>query len=143
MHLALTITNSNNNFTGVFQDVPGLTPGSTAVFSGWNKANGPLEATPEFRIEWRNSLTNSEVARTANVVPTVGSEYSQFTLSAPVPAGADTARVVYALQTFTGPPGDFGTVYVDDTSFEVPEPATTILCAAGALVMTRGRRRRV
>jgi hypothetical protein len=143
MHLILAITNSDNNFSGAFQDVPGMTPGSTAVFSGWHKAVGPLDATPEFRIEWRNSVSNTEVGRTNALTPTLGSEYSPFSMSAPVPAGADTARVVYAIQTFTGPAGNNATVFVDDVSLEVPEPGAMTLCAAGGLLMAVRRRRGV
>jgi hypothetical protein len=143
MHLVLSITNSHNNFAGAFQDVVGLTPGQTAVFSGWHKSIPPLAATPEIRIEWRNSLTNQEVARTNAPTPTLGPDYSEFTLSAPVPAGADTARVVYAVQTFTGPPGDIATIYVDDTSLVVPEPGTMTLFGAGALLLALRRRRSV
>lgn len=140
-HLALLINGVDNTFVGAFQDVPGLTPGQPAVFSGFHKAVGPVDATVEFRIEWRNSITNSEVARTNAPTPTLTGDYTEFSLAAPVPPGADTARVVYAVQTFTGPVGNTATVYVDDTSFQVPEPASLMLPSAAAFIMTLRRRR--
>lgn len=143
MHLILSITNADNTFAGAFQDVVGLVPGQPAVFSGWHKAVGPLQADPEFRIEWRNSITNQEVSRTNAPLPTLTADYAPFSLAAPVPPGADTARVVYAIQTFSGPPGNSAIVFIDDTSFDVPEPATMMLCAAGGLVLAIGRRRRI
>lgn len=141
-HLALSITNTDNTFAGVFQDVPNLTPGSAAVFSGWNTTTTtPLGLAPEVRIEWRNSTTNQEISRTPNLVPTLTGQYTPFTLSAVVPAGADTARVVYAIQSFGPEPTNNGVVFVDDVSF-VPEPATALLAVLGGLGLACTRRRR-
>ena len=140
-HLILAINNTDNTFAGVFQDVPNLTPGTPVVFSGWNMTTtSPLGLTPEVRIEWRNSAGNTEVSRTPNLNPTPGAQYTPFTLASVVPAGADTARVVYAIQTFGPEPSNSGTVFVDDTSF-VPEPATPLLLAVAGLAFGLRRRR--
>ena len=140
-HLSLSIFNTDNAFAGAFQDVPGLTPGTTWTFSGWHKTTtDPLDLTPEIRIEWRDSVGNVEVGRTPNLIPTLTDVYEPFALSAMVPAGADTARVVYAIQTFTPEPTNNGTVFVDDVSF-IPAPGAAAL-ALGGLALGGLRRRR-
>jgi hypothetical protein len=112
------------------------------TFSGWHASlSSPLDLGTEVRVEWRNSL--GEVARTPNVSPVPTSVYSLFELTAEVPAGADIARMVYAIQTFGGEPSNNGTVYVDDVSFAlVPEPSSLILLGAGGLALVLMRRRR-
>lgn len=142
--LELDIDNLNNNFAGVFQDVLGLAAGQTATWSGWHLLIGDAGGI-ETRIEWRNSGTDTEISRTPNFVPTPGSSYEAFSLSAVVPAGADTARVVYAIQSFGS--ANNQTVYVDDVSFttdavETPAPATLGLLGLGGLMMLIRRRRR-
>jgi hypothetical protein len=96
------------------------------------------------RIEWRNSVTNLEVSRTPNStpVPTAGA-YTPFTLTSTVPAGADTARAVYAIQSFSTNPLGSGAVLIDDFTFFVPEPTGLALLSFGALtIVARTRRRR-
>lgn len=117
-HLSISINSTANTFAGAFQDVASLTPGDAAVFSGWHMTpSNPLDLGVEIRIEWRNSVSNTEVSRTANLTPTPTGTYTPFSLSAVVPAGADAARVVYAIQSFSSAPLGNGTVYVDDVSF--------------------------
>jgi hypothetical protein len=139
--LELSILNTDNSFAGAFQDVT-VIPGLEYTFSGWHASlSSPLDLGTEVRIEWRNSL--GEVARTPNVSPVPTSVYSLFELTAEVPAGADIARMVYAIQTFGGEPSNNGTVYVDDVSFAlVPEPSSLILLGAGGLALALMRRRR-
>jgi MYXO-CTERM domain-containing protein len=96
------------------------------------------------RIEWRNSVTETEISRTPNLIttPSLTTDYQQFSVSAPVPVGANLARIVYAIQTYDGGPGNTGTVYLDDASFEVvPEPAAGLLGVI-ALALGCGVRRR-
>ena len=64
--------------------------------------------------------------QTPNLLPVPTDVYTPVSLVAAVPAGADTAHVVYAIQSFTNETlPDLGTVYVDDASLTVvPEPAT-------------------
>ena len=147
MNLDLTINNQDASFAGVFQEVPGLTAGLEATWSGFHRT--PTSPTVfglglEYRIEWRNSVTNTEVSRTPNsTTPVPTDAYAPFSLTAIVPAGADTARVVYAIQTFGGEPTptNTGTVFVDDVSFTVvPEPSALALAGLGALGMLRRRR---
>jgi hypothetical protein len=139
--LELSIVNTDNTFAGAFQEVT-VIPGLEYTFSGWHASlSSPLDLGTEVRIEWRNSL--GEVARTPNVSPVPTSVYSLFELTAEVPAGADIARMVYAIQTFGGEPSNNGTVYVDDVSFAlVPEPSSLILLGAGGLALVLMRRRR-
>lgn len=140
-HLALSIAEVDNTFAGVFQDVPNLTPGAPVTFSGYHlTTTTPLGVGTEVRIEWRNSTSNSEVGRTTNLTPVPTGQYTPFTLNATVPAGADTARVVYAIQSFGPEPSNNGVVYLDDLSF-VPEPSGLLLgCVVGGLLAMRRRR---
>jgi hypothetical protein len=141
--LGLSIFNTVNTFAGAFQDVPGLTSGVDYIFSGWHVTpSNPLSLGVEVRIEWRNSISNTEVSRTPNLTPVPTGSYTPFSLLATVPAGADTARVVYAIQSFsTNPLGD-GVVHVDDVAFTVvPEPSTLALLVLGGLGAFAVRRR--
>src|SRR3954452_8728717 len=98
--LELAISNTTNTFAGAFQDVQGLVPGQIATWSGWHQTpSNPFDVGVEFRIEWRNSVTDLEVGRTPNSTTNPGATYSQFSLTAAVPVGANTARVVYAIQS--------------------------------------------
>jgi hypothetical protein len=141
MHLDLTINNTNNSFAGVFQDVP-VAAGQSVTFGGWNKTiSSPLDLGAEFRIEWRDAV--GEVGRTANNLPTLGSAYTPFSLTATAPANAITARVVYAIQTFGPEPTNTGTVYIDDMSVTaVPEPASAGLIGVAALGLLKIVRRK-
>lgn len=149
--VALTIT-SASGFAGVFQDIPGLTPGTPVIFSGWHQGNGtPANYTSEVRIEWRNSVSDAEITRTPNLLPVSEAAYSKFVLPSIVPAGADTARAVYALATFGTPPQGGGTVFIDDFSFEfdedpfpprIPEPATGMLIGMSVIGLAGVRRRK-
>jgi PEP-CTERM motif len=141
-HVAMSIANTNNTFAGVFQDVPNLVPGSQTVFSGWHATpSNPFDVGVEIRVEWRNSVSGTEVSRTPNSTPVPGGQYAPFSLSAIVPDGADTARIVYAIQSFGPEPTNSGTVFLDDVSF-VPEPSSTVLLGLGALALAGARHRR-
>lgn len=142
LHLSLSIFNTDNSFAGAFQDVPGITSGTQYTFSGWHKTpSNPLDLGVEIRIEWRDSVGNSEISRTPNFTPIPTADYTDFHLTAVAPAGADTARVVYAIQTFGAEPTNNGTVYVDDVSFVIPEPATaSLICVAAAAALALRRR---
>jgi hypothetical protein len=128
--LDLGIDGVDNTFAGAFQDVLSLTPGTPVVFSGYHKkGTDPADVGVEIRIEWRNSISNTEISRTPNLTTAPGNDYGLFSLPSVVPVGADSARAVYAIQTFGGEPGptNTGLVYIDDVSFVVPEPATAML----------------
>ena len=135
--LGLTISSTPNTFAGAFQDVVGLSPGTPLNLSGWEASTSdPFSAVVEVRIEWRNSGSNTEITRTGNLNPVPTATYTQFGFNATVPAGADTARVVYAIQSFSTAPLGNGTVYADDLSLTiVPEPASISLLALGGLAL--------
>lgn len=139
--LELTIDATTNQFAGVFQDVPGLVPGQLGTFGGWHKQVAGDPGGIEIRIEWRDSVGDVEISRTPNFVPTPGSDYETFSLSDTVPAGADSARVVYAIQSFGGALNQ--QLFVDDVSFVIPEPASVVLCGLVGSVMLWRRQRRL
>lgn len=138
-HLQLSITATNNSFAGVYQDVA-VFAGLPYVFSGFHMTpSNPFDVGGEIRIEWRNAT--AEIGRTPNLVPTITGTYAPFSLPATAPAGAQFARIVYAIQSFGAEPSNTGIVYVDDLNF-VPEPSSLTLLAGLALVAGRRRRRR-
>lgn len=142
--LELSINATDNTFAGAFQDVGGLVPGQIATFSGFHQTTSAvLGVASEYRIEWRNSGNlGTEISRVQLTNSPVLNQYTSFSVTGPVPAGADTARLVYAIQTFGGEPaaGNTGIVHVDDVSFVVPEP--TSIAALGAAGLLLGRKRR-
>lgn len=142
--LALSITSQPNTFSGAFQDMPGLQSGDQYSLSGWHATvSDPFDVVAEVRIEWRDSILNVEISRTPNLNPIPTGSYSPFSLIGTVPAGADTARLVYAIQSFDGGASHNGTVFVDDISFEaVPESSSLIPLGVVGLAFVALRRRR-
>ena len=139
-HLTMNIGDTPNTFAGAFQDVP-VVAGQIATFSGWALSLLDDGASNEIRIEWRDSVLDVEVSRTANFAPPAlsAAAYTQWSVTVPVPAGADTARAVYAIQSFGGPPTQI--VYLDDVSFTViPEPAAGLLALLGLAPVALRRR---
>lgn len=132
--LRLEIANSNNNFAGAFQDVP-VVALSPALWSVWHMTpSSPFDVGVEMRIEWRNSVSNTEISRTPNSVIVPTNQYTQFSVQSTVPAGVDIARVVYAIQSFGPEPTNNGIVFVDDAFFDmVPEPTSVALLGVGAI----------
>ena len=131
--LEVVIRDFSGTFIGVFQQVTGLTPGLTATFSGWLAGlseGGSADSGVELRIEWFDSSTGMEVGRTPDLMPDPGETYEQFSLTDVVPEGADSANVVLALQSFTGPAG-LNVVFLDDASF-------TVVPLPGGLIMLLG-----
>lgn len=138
--LEVNIDQTADSFAGAFQDVdfgPGF-DGQPAYFSGWHKATA--DAASEIRIEWRDSVSDTEISRTPNLSPVLSTDYEEFVLSAAVPAGADTARLVYAIQSFGGVLTQ--QVFVDDVNFNLAPEPTAVGLAALALLGVVGRRGR-
>ena len=140
--LQLAITATNDTFAGVFQDVPDLVGGMQVTFTGFHRTSStPLDLGVEIRFEWRNSVSNIEVGRTPNSTPIPGSVYGGFSINGTVPAGADSARVVYAIQSFGPEPTNNGVVFVDDVFFAIPEPGSALLAGLGCVLLIARRNR--
>jgi hypothetical protein len=135
--LTLRITDRDNVFAGVFQDVP-VTGGTEYVFSGWHMSlSAPFDAGIEMRIEWLDA-TVAEIERTPSLMVPPPTSYAAVSLSGLAPAGAEFARLVYYVQTFGPEPTNTGTVFVDDMFFgAVPEPTSMGLLALAGLVFAR------
>lgn len=134
---------SPNGFAGVFQDVPVLA-GGEVIFAGWNSLASGVTGGSEVRIEFLDSVANAEVSVTSNLIPSFSSAtYEEFSLSATVPAGADTARLVYAIQSFGA--GVPQVVDVDDITVSgsavIPEPSASMMALLGLLGVALRRRR--
>lgn len=130
-----------NGFAGFFQDVPAV-PGADIDWSVWVKDVFGTGGAIEMRIEYRDTSVDPsvEVSRTANLVPTLTTgEYELVTLSDVIPAGADTARVVFAVQSFGAtPPQQF---FVDDAMVNtIPEPASIAMIGLAGLALAARRR---
>ncbi len=124
-HLLLQINNTPATFTGAFQDASGLTAGDDVVFRGWHMtASDQAGPVVEIRIEWRDSVADIEIGRTANFSPVLTGAYQEFEIMSTVPIGADSARLVYAVQSFTATPTGDIIVYVDDMSFPSEDPVS-------------------
>lgn len=141
--LELFIGNLANSFAGAFQDVPfdasAAGTGALGYFTGFHALQGNPGGS-EIRIEWRDSIADTEVARIPNVtVSPAGSTYEPFSVSGVIPSGADTARIVYAIQSFGGVLDQ--TVFVDDVDFQIPEPSTVCLTALAGVALVGIRRR--
>ena len=141
LSLDISIAGDVDSFAGVFQDisVAGL-EGTPVLYSGYHQLVGDAGGS-EYRIEWRNEATNTEISRTQLTAgPSDGGGYELFTLNDSVPVGADIARVVYNIQTFG--PGANQNVFVDDVTFDVvPEPSGVALLGVSALGLIARRRR--
>lgn len=142
--LEVVIFDFSGTFIGVFQEVTGLSPGLKATFSGWIAGiseGGSAAPGTEIRIEWVDSASGQEIGRTDNLTPVLTDTYEQFSLMDIVPVGADTARVVFVLQSFTGP-ANLHEAFLDDTSFSVvPLPGALILMLSALAPLSLLRKR--
>ena len=142
--LEMNIDGEANQFAGAFQDVffgTGVA-GNNAYFSGWHALAGDAGGS-EYRIEWRDSVSDTEVSRTQLTASASGSAFEEFIIADVVPAGADTARIVYAIQSFGGALDQ--QVFADDFNFNiegvaVPEPTSLALLGVSGLALLRRRR---
>lgn len=134
----------SGTFVGIFQEVDGLQPGLETRFSGWLTGlseGGSADSGVEIRIEWVESASGNEIGRTDSLMPALTDTWEMFSVMGTVPEGADAARMVFDLQSFTGPAG-LNVAFLDDTSFTVvPLPGALILMlgALGSLSLFRKR----
>jgi len=129
-------------FAGIAQDVGGLTVGQGVNFSGW-AASERDPGGVEIRIEWLDGLKGNEISRSGNLVPALTDVYSMFSFDSSVPFGANTARLIFVVQSLSAGPQQV--VFLDDASFtvsRVSEPTTLSLFGITALILA-GLRRRV
>lgn len=137
--LELAMNATANLFAGVFQDVS-VMAGEEITFAGFHAAVDNSPSGIEIRIEWRDSVGGTEISRTGNLVLSPGTDYEPFSLTDTTPAGADTARVVYAVQSFGGSVD--ASVNVDDVSVTgIPEPSSTMLAGLSLLGLLATRKR--
>ena len=143
-HLDSTIAGVDNSFTGVFQWVRGISVGTTYDFSIWARRAGLLGMGAEFRIEYTDAggaFVDGQFAHNIDITGSLTEQYQLFNNSSVAPVGAVDLKVVFAAQTF-GAGDNVGTVYVDDASLVVPEPAAISLLGLGGLALVGIRRRR-
>lgn len=132
-------TSGAGHYAGVFEDVP-VAAGSKVQFSIWHQdVLGSNGQGIEMRFEYRNSVSHSEVGRTANFKPaSLGPDYAPFSMMGVVPGNADTVRAVYAIQSFSGPANQ--RLYLDDASLVViPEPTSAALLGIAVIGSCRRR----
>lgn len=138
------ISDFSGTFVGIFQEVTGLSAGLPATFSGWiagTSEGGSVNSGVEIRIEWFDSASGNEIARTDNLTPMLTDNWEMFSVMDIVPAGADAARVVFDLQSLLGPAG-LNVAYLDDTSFSViPVPGALILMLSALAPLSLFRKR--
>lgn len=138
-HMRLELV-APTSFAGSFQDVP-VIAGGEITLSGWHRLDSGNPGGTELRIEFRNA--GGEISRTPNLVPPITSDYTEFSLSETVPGGADTARLVYAIQSFGAPAPQV--VDVDDIAVSgsgvVPEPSSSLLTGLAIIGLALRRRR--
>ncbi len=137
---------SDDSFAGAFTQVNGLVPGQPVAFSVFAKTPdlAALTAETQIRIEFFDS-SDMFVDQTGNLLPVVTDTYTLFSQTGVVPAGADRARLVLALDSGDPPDnpfrGDNGTVFFDDARFVVvPEPASLGFLSIAGLTLLRRRR---
>ena len=144
LSLELGIYDFSGTFAGAFQEVTGLSPGLPTMFSGWIAGlteGGSVEPGLEIRIEWIDSASGQEIGRTDDLTPTLTDTYEMFSLPGIVPAGADTARLVFVIQSVLGP-ANLNVAFLDDASFTVvPVPAALILMLSALAPLSLFRKR--
>ena len=121
---ATLFTTAANHFAGIYQDVL-IGAGSIVEFDIWHQAvQGSNGQGVRVRLEYRDSLRDVEIGRTPNAKPSsLGASYELFSITGVVPAGADTVRATYAINSSGGVAHQ--RLYLDDAALRVvPEPAT-------------------
>ncbi|MGQ0628015.1 MAG: hypothetical protein ACT4PL_07940 [Phycisphaerales bacterium] len=136
------ITTGFDAFTGHVQVVSGIMAGETYELSIWARSNPVILDGAEFRVEWRDA-GGGEISRFNSVIQMgLTAEYQQFSFTQTAPAGAASAAIVLAVQSFfhTGVQADTSVAW-DDASFRtIPTPGAAAIFAVAGLLTARRRR---
>ena len=139
----------DGSFVGIQQNVADIIVGETYTYTINARTDGnPLGLSAEYRIEYLDDAGGFVVDQFANniaITDGLSDTYASFTQSSVAPAGATTARAVFALQSFGGGDNN-GTVFLDDISLTgavaaIPEPSSMGLMVAGLVGLVARRRR--
>lgn len=132
--LFVKVAVEGNSFAGMQQPIGGIQPGVSYTMSLWARSAGAVTNGVEYRIEWKNAgggIIGDQFALTTRIDAQLTPTYQQFSLTATAPAGAASATLVMAVQSFVFDPLNpmFDTnVYFDDITFAANSLPTQGAC---------------
>lgn len=133
--------NTANTFVGTTQTVP-VSAGNEYTFSFQAREIIQNGIFAEYRIEWKDAfgaIIGGQFDLNTNLDSVLTTDWAPYSLTATAPAGAATATVVIAVQTFGSAAPYEGFIQIDEASF-VPGPASAALLGLAGLAAARRRR---